>query len=326
MPYTSGTTLTFSSVLDDIKTFLTNSAMLWECVDDTKVGTAEYNASAYNAGTGTGARTVYIKAKGHDGLSNCMFAFYTLNSGTSYYTLAVKGIENYVEGKNLADSGYTSPAMYHPLNNAAQAYAMVGNSRCFYFMTISSTRYMMSGCGMLLQGGTPTEYPKPMFVGGCSTTSTTSAASISDTARSFFSPAGTAGGSTTSTLTVLTPTSQWVGFANHSTSGTDYAMGNSQYVTYPYHLTDFQGDLITGDCYGNTDRWICPVIVAHAEYNGAIRNDVYGEFDLLYYFNGDGVTEADPQDIITVDGVSYFVWRHPVHADSNSFCALKLEA
>lgn len=326
MPSHSGTDLTFNNALEKIKSFLINSSALWECVADTLPSAPEYSATAFQCGSttlaGTTARTIYLKCTSYDGLSECYFALYNKNSASSYFNIEVRGIDQYVEGRDIDYSfggiPYAGDIARLPLNgNTASIYHITGDERKVYLLVMAGTRPQTFGFGMFLQSGTPEEYPKPMFVGGSLSASTThvNSATASNGNKAFFSPSDT--------LHIFTPYSTWSSFDNY---GTDDTITNTVittgFYTMPYLAGWANDNAMDARCWGNEQLAMFPIWIWACQVNS--RPDVYGELDGVMYVGGDSETPIVAGDPVTANGKTYVIWRHPLLSDGNSYAAFEM--
>jgi hypothetical protein len=338
MPSHSGTDFTFHNSLEKIKSFLINSSSLWTCVGDTKSSAVEHTGGEYQAGTATlsgeAARTIYFKCTGYDDQSECWFALYNLNSASSYFTIAVRGIHNYVEGTALtsvtAGVPYASSPCYLPCNNTQQRYYITGDERKITLMVNVDSRPQMLSFGMFLQGGTPTEYPKPMYVGGSIGAYNVLAGNVTATtgSKALFSP-GT--GSEVSTLYVYGPDSVWKTFSNYTAQSdtlqniTNSANDATEYNhTMPFTMLWPAALNIDARSWGSSDVALFPISF-YQKRTSTDRNDVLGEFDGIFYISGNAATPLAVEDVIDIGGHDYIVWRHPILQNANSYCAVRME-
>ena len=333
MPTTTGSNANYANIMGKIKSFLLNSSALWECVGDTDPTAPEYDSNEYNAGvsTATTARTIYFKCKGYDGQSDCYFALYNLNSGSSYYTIAVRGFGAYYKG--VAHSNAIMKAsnpMYMPMlaGDQNQRYWITGDERRIVIMTIAdNTRPYMMGFGMFLQAGTPAEYPLPMFVGGslCDYTKAAGTAITTDGAKSFFAPIKKGASTDPSTLECYT-SDGWVRFANYDNSDTALVpttITSGQGCTLPYIFPDVVSGMIDSRCFGSTDLALFPISL-YIRRAAPSANDVLGEMDGMFFVSNAGST-LTLESTVTIDGVKYLLWSQPLSQPAAGYVAVRLE-
>jgi hypothetical protein len=166
MPYTTGTCVGQSELLDALKVFLTTNTALVEASQNWAL--VEDIASPADGG----GREVYFKGQGYSGDESIQIGFKMYDDGvtaTDAHNIAVAGFTGHRVGVDfIYQPGYG--AVYLTLTNQTMTYWFFANGRRVILVVRVGGVYVTAYAGLFLPYANPSAYPYPLFIGGNSTT------------------------------------------------------------------------------------------------------------------------------------------------------------
>jgi len=331
MAYQSGNLTSHGNFLDVLKAFLTSSAVVWECLADTDLDTIADSADIGTVANVTLARVIYFRAPGLDFTKEiyvCFWEYY--NSVDGYYNIGTRCHTSYSSLYKKEDQAGVSPPNYICMTNAASTpYWFIANGQRVMCLVSSASgvyRDSLYAGWMTPAISAVDEYPLPYVVGGCSHTAATRYDSTSSHRRAFFNPFTTGTGvatsthlstNTVSTLWVRTVGGSWLRFGN---AGDKTSHNAPTSITDPYYSVNMSGGWTADKVYNSSPaQKVVRAIRLFSKETGF--KGLYGELDGVYHVTGDNL---NPEDTITIDGVTYLVWNSTNEAVRSHFAAFKL--
>lgn len=249
------------------------------------------------------------------------------SEGSDIFNIGMEGAVTYsTEVRDIDGDSITlvslieaSPPVYSPfINEEGQdnlPYLFVANGRRFVIAVKVNTIYVGFYGGLILPFATPSQWPYPMFVGGCSSNSLVSRSTTSDNDRIFCDP-GRYG------VRVYLPDNQWWDFHNWYSSSGNRAQDTTR------NIAPMDG--------GTTNKLWYYVVTSIGQTGGEENYDLYpmtlhcsspyaavlGELDGVYAVTG---FNNAPENVISISGVSYTIFQDMFRSANYNFWALKAE-
>jgi hypothetical protein len=180
-----------------------------------------------------------------------------------------------------------------------------------------STVYQMMYMGFMIPTGSPSEYPYPLFVGGCGANSGDRWSVVSETHRAFWDPAGSSDtGSTNSSAHLRTPGGAWRQFANRNSSGGAMFSGAGSRI-HPYNFNILDSAHLFGQAYAGGYA-LMPTVL----YSSADGGNIFGELEGVFHVSG--FSNAS-ENLVNVSGVDHLVVQNVYRTGVYNYAAFRLE-
>lgn len=249
-----------------------------------------------------------LKGPGNSGADEILVGIQPVYSVSSdYYNIGFDGYASYNPALALdAQVGRLTPRYIH-LWDGAMPYWFIANGRRFIVVVRVTTVYQSAYAGFILPYHLPTTWAYPLFVGGCSSTSTWRYSVVNNgNHAAFFNPGETASA-------IRLPDGQWAGISNKQQSSTEGELNTNNVSPWSSWL----GFNILREGLDGNYTPIPGEIAITSPYAANL-----GAFDGVYYVPGFGTAS---ENTITVDGETYLIVQNVYRTSNNEYAAIALE-
>lgn len=159
MAYETGTATDSADLMNRLRTFLTsNSSLVTASQTWTELGYSENGNRA----------DLHLRGQGLGGTDNIYINIRRDLFSADNYNWAIYGSTSYLSGVEPSQQPNASPNISIMLHNTPIQYWFFANGRRFCVVAKVNSVYQHLYAGFILPYATPTEYPYPLFIGGCS--------------------------------------------------------------------------------------------------------------------------------------------------------------
>ncbi|HBF33231.1 TPA: hypothetical protein DDW35_01580 [Candidatus Sumerlaeota bacterium] len=317
MPYQQGTASGYLDLLSQLCTFLSSSTIM---------GTQAWTVLQNTTSTFTADGEVYLKGPGLNGNDGIYVTIKTYSvSASGIYQWILQGAVGY--NANLAynaQAGCIPPASLSaprvPLLNSNMPYVFVANGRRFIVVACAGTVVESCCCGWITQYGPSGRWPEPLFIGGM----TTSATVIPADTGAFVVDAGLR------RLFYLLTTASSAAYLRGS-DGTWKRLRIYSWGNYTGNMTPFfcvwpqsamQATNLMAPCVDGNYLMQQSQIVANENQTHVLLGKMDGVFWVTGYAAGGSLSVGD---IITQNGINYYVINNTYRTGVDDFSAIALE-
>lgn len=263
----------------------------------------------------------YCKGPGLEGLDEIYWGIDTLeNSGAGYWNWRLAGSWGYKEGRQtinqIGSSNIVGYGAVYLWNQAIPYWFAVNGRRCFMLAkvgTVYQAMYMGLGIGM----GTPQQYPYPLIIGGCGSSTTSTYNSTGGGNALFFGHNAGDHGFAGGPGRLIDPGGDWSAMSTPSSLQRGQIPGGGYYTTrnfisnlmFALDGTYLLEPIYFGQLVGNVGPaapWQVPIV------------SLDGVFKISGYNNS-------AENIVSVDGASYLVFPDTYRSTRADYFAVKME-
>lgn len=313
MAWTSGTATSFTDFYAKLRDFLTTNAALIAAGQNWSV------LSGPASGALTFTDELLLQAPGNSGTDEILVGLHpSVSVPSDYYNMGISGYSSFNPGIPLVDQPNRLAPRYIHLWDGAMPYWFVANGRRFIIVVRVTTVYQPAYAGFILPYHLPTTWAYPVFVGGCSRTSTWRYSVVNDGRHSaFFAPGGDNAvppAVNNCSSAIRLPDGQWLGLANKWQSSTEADVTSNVIGPWASVLrpTASLREGLDGQ-YGLQPS----EIAINAPYPANL-----GALEGVWYVPGFGTAS---ENTITVDGVTYLIVQNTYRTSNNEYAAIALE-
>jgi hypothetical protein len=298
MAYQSGTASNYVDLLDKLRIFLTSHA-------DLVSANQQWTQLRWSS------NELFVRGPGLDGEQQIFCGVRALPfPALDAYNFGIVGAMAYSDGFTFAGQPGSSPECFVPLWDDSLPYWFVANGQRVIVVAKISTRYLAFYLGYGLPWALPGDYPAPLYVGGCTATSTDRWSSNDYGFRAFADPGNGA--------QVLSPAGVWLQVRNFYDLGSTESEGDRVNV-WPYAGLQDATSRVLRSLRNNGDGTYTPFPLVI--YGALPAPEIYMELDGCYYVSG---FNNAAETVISIAGVDHLVIPNIFRSDRWGYWLLRL--
>ncbi|CBA14770.1 hypothetical protein [Xanthomonas albilineans] len=306
MAYVKGTASNYLDLLDKLRTFLTSNA-------DLVAANQQWTQLRWSN------NELFVRGPGLDGRQQIYCGIRALTfASLDAYNFGIVSAMSYSDGLPFQGQPGSNPECFVPLWNDSMPYWFVANGQRIIVVAKISTRYMALHLGYGLPWALGGDYPAPLYVGGCTDTSTDRWSSNDYGFRSFADPGNGA--------QVLSPAGTWLQVRNfHNFANQEWEDDKLNVWPYgglnqgPVSGSDGASSNVLRSLRNNGDGSYTPFpLIIHGN---APSPEIYMELDGCYYVSG---FNNAAETILPIAGVDHLVVPNIFRSDRWGYWLLRL--